>query len=84
MVMSINSTYCGGYFATYTDIESLCYAPEIDTLSTKPLIKKAGSYVQKMTELCPQILRYCPMIHRQEFAKVLNSIPICRSHFQYH
>ena len=32
MVADVNQTYCGDYFAMYTNIESLHYIPEINIM----------------------------------------------------
>lgn len=39
--MDVNQTYCGGHFAIYTNIESLCRAPETNImLYTNSIFKK--------------------------------------------
>ena len=32
LIVMVNQTYCGGYFAIYTNIESLCGTPETNVM----------------------------------------------------
>ena len=38
--MHVNQTYCSDHFIIYTNIESLCYTPEINMLYVKYNSKK--------------------------------------------
>ena len=62
MVTNVNWTYCGDYFAVYTDIKSLYYTPETNILLYISYTSKNPTVTVFCKELTPLILLNLDML----------------------